>query len=164
MTKIYTFNECPEKALITKDLGSVDYCDSYMITKKTDDSIDKIISILLFKGPSWADNLMRMRDSIVKLFGLKTGKKENTNETDYYPIGSKASYFTVIDRNNNEIVMAEDDKHLYFRTSVMKKEVEKGVEIYLSTIVIYHNLWGKIYFLPVKPFHQIIMKSLIKRL
>jgi len=162
MGKIHKFKECPEKALISKDLSSVDYCDSYMITKNTDDSIDKITTKILFNSPAWANKLMNMRDFFVKRFGLKTGKEVNLNEADYYQIGSKANMFTVIDRNENEIVMAEDDKHLYFRTAVMKKEAEQGTEIYLSTIVKYHNIWGKIYFLPVKPFHRILMKYLIK--
>ncbi|MBC2723393.1 MAG: DUF2867 domain-containing protein [Desulfosporosinus sp.] len=159
--KIHKFEECPEKALISKDLKSVDYCGSYMITKNTDDSIDKITTIL-FNSPSWGDKLMHMRDFFVGRFGLKTGKGENPNIADYYPIGSKANIFTVIDRNENEIVMAEDDKHLYFRTAVMKKETDQGTEIYLSTIVKFHNIWGKIYFLPVKPFHQMLMKSLLR--
>ncbi|MDR1119950.1 MAG: DUF2867 domain-containing protein [Dysgonamonadaceae bacterium] len=29
--------------------------------------------------------------------------------------------------------------------------------MYLTTIVRFHNVWGKIYFLPVKPFHRLIL-------
>ncbi len=163
MTKIYKFNVCPEDSLISKNLEPIDYCDSYMIINDSSDSIDKITT-KLFKVPIWVEKLLDLRNSLVGRFGLKTGKNEDVHIADYYPINSKAVYFTVIERNENEIVMAEDDKHLFFKTAVMKKEIEQGTAIFLTTIVRYHNIWGKIYFLPVKPFHQIIMKSLLKRL
>lgn len=163
MTKIYKFNVCPEDSLISKNLGPIDYCDSYMIFYESSDSIDKITT-KLFKVPIWVGKLMQLRNFLVGWFGLKTGRSENVDIADYYPINSKAIYFTVIERNVNEIVMAEDDKHLFFKTAVMKKELEQGTAIFLTTIVRYHNIWGKIYFFPVKPFHRIIMKSLLKRL
>ncbi|WP_368294379.1 DUF2867 domain-containing protein [Dehalobacter sp. TBBPA1] len=107
---------------------------------------------------------MQFRNFLVGRFGLKTGRNKDVHIADYYPINSKAILFKVIERNENEIVMAEDDKHLFFKTAVMKKEIEQGTAIFLTTIVSYHNVWGKIYFFPVKPFHRIIAKSLLKRL
>lgn len=163
MTKIYELNECPENSLISKDLGRVDYCDSYMIIKNTDDSIDKITS-RIFKFPHWVDYLLNIRHRIVAHFGLMIEENGKAKELDYYPVGSRAIHFTVLDRNDHEIVMAEDDKHLYFRTAVMKKQTAQGTAIYLTTIVKYHNIGGRIYFLPVKPFHKIIMRSLLKGL
>ena len=163
MPKVYKYHVPPEKSLIYKDFGRIDYCDSYQIVKSTDETIDNITTEI-FRIPKWVDFLMRIRGSLVKLFGLNSGKKKNITESIYYPIGTKAGYFTVIDRNENEIVMAENDKHLNFRTAVMKKKSELDCSIYLTTIVRFNNIWGKLYFLPVKPFHQIIIKSLLKRL
>ncbi|MBU3916777.1 DUF2867 domain-containing protein [bacterium] len=60
--------------------------------------------------------------------------------------------------------MGSDDKHLYYRISVMKKEIEQGTEIYLNTIVKFKNIWGRIYFLPVSLGHKLVVKSLLKRL
>jgi len=163
MPKVYKYHVPPEKSLIYKDFGRIDYCDSYQIVKSTDETIDNITTEI-FRIPKWVDSLMRIRGSLVKLFGLNSGKKKDITESIYYPIGTKAGYFTVIDRNENEIVMAENDKHLNFRTAVMKKKSELDCSIYLTTIVRFNNIWGKLYFLPVKPFHQIIIKSLLKRL
>jgi len=163
MPKVYKYHVPPEKSLIYKDFGRIDYCDSYQIVKSTDETIDNITTEI-FRIPKWVDFLMRIRGSLVKLFGLNSGKKKNITESIYYPIGTKAGYFNVIDRNENEIVMAENDKHLNFRTAVMKKKSELDCSIYLTTIVRFNNIWGKLYFLPVKPFHQIIIKSLLKRL
>jgi hypothetical protein len=57
--------------------------------------------------------------------------------------------------------MGEDDKHLNFRASVLKDKTNGTVS--LTTVVHYNNLWGRVYFFPVKPFHKIIMKALLKR-
>lgn len=163
MPKVYKYHVSPEQSLINKDFGRIDYCDSYQIVKSTDETIDNLTTEI-FRIPKWVDFLIRIRGSLVRLFGLKTGKKKDVAESYYYPIGTKAGYFTVIDRSENEIVMAENDKHLNFRTAVMKRKSEQDCSIYLTTIVRFNNIWGKIYFLPVKPFHQIIIKSLLKRL
>jgi hypothetical protein len=57
--------------------------------------------------------------------------------------------------------MGEDDKHLNFRASILHDKAEGT--IYLTTLVHFNNVWGRLYFLPVKPFHKIIMKTLLTR-
>ena len=60
--------------------------------------------------------------------------------------------------------MAENDKHLNFRTSIMIENVKdkNSIRLYLSTIVQYNNFWGRFYFMFVKPFHQLICKTMLK--
>lgn len=87
--------------------------------------------------------------------------EEEANEQDYYPVGSKLMSFTVLTRNENEIVMGEDDKHLKFRTSVFVDR-EKS-KVYLTTIVKFNNWLGKFYFIPVKLIHKILVKSQFKK-
>ena len=160
MKGIAKSNKVPDKSIITNEFGNINYCDTYRITKRTYDIVDHITT-QIFKVPKWVSKLMKIRNSIVKIFGLKVGKHDEIEETSYYSIGSKAVYFTVTNRNTDEIVMGEDDKHLQFRASVLADR-EQGY-IYLTTIVKFHNIWGKLYFLPVKPFHRLIIQSLLKR-
>ena len=152
----------PHDSMILKNFGETDYIDSYQIIKNTNDSIDDIITNI-FKIPKWIDCLMKIRDLIVGIFKLKTGDIKNKNIATFYPIGSKAVLFTVHDRNENEIIMEKKDLHLNFRTSVLIDRKEVQTFIYLTTIVKYNNIWGQIYFFPVKPFHQLIIKSVLKR-
>lgn len=132
-----------------------------MISKKTEDSVDKITT-QVFKTSQWSDMLMSLRDGIVRAFGLKTSDRGMDHEAEHYPVGSIAMAFDVIDRNENEIVMGANDKHLNFRVSVLKDSTTS--HIYVTTIVHFNNWFGRLYFLPVKPFHRIIVKSSIKRL
>lgn len=100
--------------------------------------------------------LMKIRDRITALFGLVTAKEE-VPEQDHYPIGSKINLFTVLIRNESEIVMGHDDKHLNFRTSILVDREEQ--KVYLTTIVQFHNWGDRLYFMPVKPVHKILIKS-----
>jgi hypothetical protein len=90
---------------------------------------------------------------------LKTGNPLREEKT-FFPVGSRAGYFTVLDRNENEIVMGEKDKHLNFNTSVFIDR--ENAFIYLTTIVHFNNILGKAYFIPVKPFHKLIIKSSLR--
>lgn len=153
----------PRNSLIINDFEKFDYCDSFLISKKTVDTVDAITTSL-FILPWWVNLLMGIRNAVVKVFGLKTGDIEDTSINSHYDIGSRAVYFTVIDRNDNEIVMSENDRHLNFRTSVLIERSGVNSSIYLTTMVKFNNIWGRLYFILVKPFHRIIIKSLLKRL
>ena len=160
MKKVLKSKNIPEQSIIQFDCKNPDYIDSYFIKKETNASIDQITREA-FRSPQWTVNLMKLRNTIVKVFGLKTSDLI-ANEADYYPIGSRAMAFTVVNRNENEIVMSENDKHLLFYVSVFHDKANSL--IYITTIVKFHNIWGKLYFLPVKPFHRLIVKSCTKKL
>jgi hypothetical protein len=131
-----------------------------MIKKKTEDSIDDIVAKILTL-PGWIDLALRIRYYlVVRPFGLSTGRFDNRTQD----LDEKPQPVPVIEQNENEIVMGSDDKHLYYRISVMKKESEQGSEIYLNTVVRFNNIWGKLYFVPVRLGHKLVVKSLLKRL
>ena len=163
MNRVSQIKTIPENSIILKDFGKTDYLDVYQIRKQTNESVDSITT-QIFSLPLWVNGLLKIRNSIVGKLGLKTGNKKDTNVEVYYPTGSKAVFFTVIDRNDQEIVMGENDKHLNFRTSVYIDKNGLNSDIYLSTLVHYNNFLGKLYFLPVKPFHKLIIKSLMQKL
>lgn len=160
MKRIVKSDGIPRRSIIANGFGKADYCDSYRIAKQTDETVDEITT-RIFNAPQWVTGLMKLRNRIFGIFGLKRNKAEDTATAAYYPSGSKAGYFTVTERNGDEIVMGEDDRHLYFRTSVLIDREESF--IHLTTIVKFHNVWGRLYFLPVKPFHRLIVKSLLKQ-
>ena len=129
-----------------------------MVAKSTGLSVDKIATEL-FRMSGIGAVLMKIRDDIVRIFGLSVSG-DGAPEQDYYPAGSKLAIFPVLARNENEIVMGVDDKHLDLRTSVLIDR--ENSKIYLTTVVKYHNFWGRLYFLPVKPVHKILIRSQFK--
>ncbi len=141
----------PENSVIANGFDRIDYCDTFRVIKPTNDSVEKIAAEI-FKFPGWVNWLINIRNSIVGIFGLKSTKEVREGQT---------TYFAVIEQNENEIVMGENDKHLGFRVSVLVDRADSF--IYVTTLVHFNNFWGKVYFLPVKPFHKIILKSLLRR-
>jgi len=150
MKKIIKLKNIPIESAIARDFGTIHYHDTYSIVKATDKSAEEI-STELMQLPDWVKVLLLIRNRIVGLFGLKTDR--NTPKTD--------TFFTVIENREEEIIMGEDDKHLNFRASILKNNSNGTIS--LSTIVHFNNIWGKVYFFPVKPFHKIIMRTLLKR-
>jgi len=145
--------------------------DSYSIDieNKKKYSIDYLTALLFTSIPEWVRLLLKLRDFIVKPFGLETGiipESKNIDSSLHYDRGDRAIFFHVINRTTSEIVMAEDDKHLYFRTSLLVRNKSKPniQSLYLTTLIQFHNIFGKMYFMPVKPFHKLIMKRLLIKL
>ena len=147
MKAITTLTTIPENSLIASGFDKIDYCDSYRIVKVTNDTAEELMGKML-KPRKWVNWLMNIRDLAVGIFGLKTGKGETIS-------------FPIIEQHENEIVFGDKDKHLDFRGSIFIDR--ENSFIYLTTIVCYNNFFGRLYFLPVKPFHKIIVKSSLKR-
>ena len=150
MKNVLISNTISTNSLILNGFEGVDYCDIYKIQKKTEKNVEEISKEIL-RMPKWVLLLFTLRNRIVGVFGLKTNK--NTEKPD--------NFFTLIEKTENEIVMGEVDKHLDFRVSVLKNNIENTIS--LTTVVHFNNIWGNIYFFPVKPFHKIIIKTMLKR-
>ena len=150
MKKVIKLNVIPEKSLILNGFGEVHYYDTYQIEKQTELSAEEISKDIM-KLPRWVVLLLKLRNSIGGFVGLKTTDKK---------IG-EGDFFTLIEKNENEVVAGETDKHLDFRTSVMKDTAESTIT--LITIVHFNNVWGRIYFFPVKPLHKILIRTLLKK-
>ncbi|WP_130733817.1 DUF2867 domain-containing protein [Flavobacterium sp. J27] len=162
----------PKESLLFQKNKDYDYVDSFRGTIV--DKQNKITPLDLLKaffssGPKWISNLFALRNKIVALFGLKI----STNVTDKEQLiaslkgvpNEQIGLFKVFESNQNEILIGEDDKHLNFRVSLLLKSLENDAfskEIYITTTVIYHNNFGRLYFLPVKIFHKKIVPSMLK--
>ncbi|HNP79162.1 MAG TPA: DUF2867 domain-containing protein, partial [Cyclobacteriaceae bacterium] len=75
--------------------------------------------------------------------------------------------FRVYDKNDFEVILGEDDKHLDFRVSLLLVPDSKnpGIKkLLITTLVRFNNVWGKVYFLPVRPFHKLIVPSMLNNM
>ena len=138
--------------MITSGFGKIDYSDIYRIFKRTNNTAEEITT-RLFKLPKWADWLMSIRDAIVRVFRLKT-RKEILQD---FPMQN----FPIISQHENELVSGANDNHLDYRLSVLIDREKSFISF--TTIVRFNNFLGRLYFLPVKLFHKIIVKTILKR-
>lgn len=128
-----------------------------------------IVKAFFTAGPAQVGKLLVIRNKVVSIFGLKTPTQINDRQQQLenfkYEPGEQLGLFKIFSKSENEIVMGEDDKHLNFRISLLlEKDTNDNAkkDITISTTVEFNNWFGKLYFLPVKPFHKIIVPSLLR--
>lgn len=151
----------PKNSIINNFIKRNDYEDCYSFTVQNNHKSIRELYISIFSSaPKWVEDMTKLRNKIVRLFGLKT--EMNSNENTNFQVGEKIGIFKIYAIQEDEIIAGEDDKHLEFRVSI-HRIVEEETTLSISTLVQYNNWFGKLYFFVVKPFHEIVVKSLIKK-
>lgn len=146
------------------------YFDSYL--SEFSDPKRKFDILLVAKSfmsasPKWLKTLFALRNKIAGVFGLKTAPNLEDRSAVIKKFngqpGEKLGFFKVYQYSENEIILGEDDTHLDFRVSLLLEPQQSDSQtLQITTTVIFHNFWGKLYFLPVKPFHRLIVPVMIK--
>lgn len=80
-------------------------------------------------------------------------------------IDEQIGLFKVFNKTADEVIFGEDDKHLNFRVSLyIEQHPNNGTNktLIISTTVKFNNWLGRLYFLPVKLFHKLILPTLLK--
>lgn len=168
----------PEKSSLNTLKAQYDFIDSYqgvILDSKNQLQATDVGKAFFSSAPNWVGQLFEFRNKIVAVFGLKTSAKTANREALLAAfkceVGEQLGLFKVFESNENEVILGENDKHLDFRISLFLEPIqERNSEktITISTTVLFHNRFGKIYFLPVKPFHKkivpVMLKGIIKHL
>lgn len=148
----------PETKLIKEALPKIDFTDTFSTTNHQD-TLETITHLIFGKEPKWVTLLFKIRNAIVKLFGLKTEMPKDGNTQ--FKVGSYIGFFQIYNIIENEVLLGADDSHLKFRVSILNSQ-EKDFNIKVTTLVQYNNTFGKIYMTIIKPFHCLVVKSMIK--
>lgn len=114
------------------------------------------------RQPRWVVALMAVRDALVSVVGLKTGRSLSTVGQQRGRIG----IFKLYEANALEVIMGEDDKHLDFRASVLYRAPQEGstamASLVVSTVVRPHNLLGRTYLTVITPFHRRVVQAFLR--
>ena len=138
-------------------LAGAQFADSYSMTIEGQ-NLDAVSATqaVMGRNPAWISNLMQARNKIVAPLGLKPAPdKKLTLENS---IGT----FPLISKSASQVILGMNDKHLDFRILVDVSNLDNGKQtITASTFVKTHNLLGRIYLGFVKPFHRIIVPTML---
>ncbi len=160
----------PKDSLATSYFKKYHYADAYQasFTNSNKVTATHVVKSFITATPSWVLWLMKIRNAVVKLFGLKAPKvkdiEESINNFQGKVGDSFAGSFKVLAVKEGEILTGEADKHLDFCLSFIIQERGSSYQIRLVTVVYFNNWLGRLYFLPVKPMHKLIVISLLKRM
>lgn len=144
-------------AAAKKELEQIDFADCFAFHNR-EDELEKICATVFAKPKGWVGALFKIREFLGALVGLKVEmdkKKETTEELDL-------GFFNVYHKEEKEIIIGADDKHLNFRAVLMKTDDPRH-NIELVTLVKFHNRFGRIYMSLIKPFHVIVVRAMAKR-
>ncbi|MDF1613231.1 DUF2867 domain-containing protein [Stygiobacter electus] len=164
----------PNGSILKSEEKSFGYLDSFQgvfFDKGNFVSISEIGRLFFSSVPNWVEYLFKIRNKIVSLLGLKTSNslKDRQNRLDNFKFetGEQFGLFKVFSKTNNEVILGEDDKHLNFKVSLFIDKQTNNREIKtltISTSVSFKNWFGNLYFFIVKPFHKIIVPTMLKRI
>ena len=156
--------EIPEGTLI-KNYLPADHTDTYVCEsdKPIQASPDDIMIRLWSDFPAWLNILFRLRNFLVKFVGLKTEKKDTDEFERLIRNGGELGFVSVPEKNDKETILLLKDKHLNAYLSVYVDNKQNSQDIYAITLVHFHNRFGRVYFFFIRPFHDIIVKSILRQ-
>lgn len=113
---------------------------------------------MVLHGPRWIDALVRLRNILVRPFGLKT-----SGEGAPAPHGM-IGLFPVVSETPERLVAGFNDYHLDFRLVVELDGTAPSRQVTSTTLVRTHNLLGRTYLTLIMPFHKLVVRSMMGRI
>ncbi len=162
----------PENSILYHNRQQYDFVDSFEGALKDDThqftAVD-VAKAFFSSSPKWIEKLFSFRNKLVAVFGLKTSGKitDRAQQLKNFKCekGESLGLFIVFDKTDNEVVLGEDDKHLNFRVSLHLSGAGSPLQkrtLTISTTVKFNNWFGRLYFMPVRPFHALIVPTMLK--
>lgn len=158
--------DLPRSNLAVRSLSRIDFADAFkcQLPHEHPQTVDSVTRAIFASIPPWIAGLLQLRNAIVRPLGLKTtvDAVPASSQNKLQP-GTAVGIFKVLDRRQNEeIMLGEDDQHLDFRVSVQMEHEAEQCWVVVSTVVKFNNWLGRAYFIPVKPVHKIIVPSMMR--
>ncbi len=113
---------------------------------------------MLGQSPRWIERMLALRNFLVSPFGLKKPVPAGTGAVDTIGI------FPVMSETPRRLVAGLNDKHLDFRVVVDITPSGHGQRVTATTLVLTHNLLGRIYLTIILPFHRLVVRALLRQI
>jgi hypothetical protein len=137
-------------------LSGAQFVDAFRVEVGTTQlSAREACTRMVLNGPRWIDVLTRLRNILVKPFGLKT-----SGEGAYAP-GGLIGLFPVLSETPERLVAGFDDFHLDFRLVVDVAGDAASRQVTSTTLVRTNNLLGRSYLALIMPFHKLVVRSMM---
>jgi hypothetical protein len=141
-------------------------CYRTSIARPTDDVVDLFFAVF-GDHPLWMKLMLAARNRLALWGGLAAPQPMdifNVTRKSSYAVGDVIGVWPIYAMTENELIAGRDNKHLDFRVSIIKDAVDQtGAVVFVSTICVIHNWFGKAYLQVVLPFHRLGLRTLIAR-
>jgi hypothetical protein len=155
--------QLPSESRLRDSLPRTDYLDSFEVPSRIpEQDIVAIYAAALGHLPKVFKQLLVVRSHLVKPLGIAgVSYKDLARPIDTgrsYAIGDKIGRWTLFAKHRDELITGANDKHLDFRVSVFR---DARPRIVLSTAVMTHNAFGRVYLATILPFHRFGVAKLL---
>jgi hypothetical protein len=139
-------------------LAGAQFSDAYRIALD-DAALDarQAAERMLGRSPRWINVLLALRNCLVAPFGLKTGAPNAAGASDSIGI------FPVVSQTPNRLVAGFNDHHLDFRVVVDVASSGHRQSVTATTLVLTHNLLGRVYLTTILPFHRLVVRTMLRQ-
>jgi hypothetical protein len=136
--------------LLRAKAGRIDWADGWVTSIAAGETRDPVEwAQAIFDMPPLVKGLMRLRDRLVRRLGLQTVTDQELPDT----------FFPLLAQTPSELVLGFKDKHLDFCVGLT---IADG-RVWLTTTVQFNNWFGRLYFIPVRLIHPLIVKACIQQ-
>jgi len=139
-------------------LAGAQFSDAYSIVID-DTKLDARRAAKRFLGhrPRWIEMLLALRNRLVKPLGLKTPDPTGIGAANAIGI------FPILSETPDRLVAGFNDSHLDFRVVVDVTPSGQGQRVTATTLVLTHNLLGRVYLAIILPFHRLVVRSMLRQ-
>lgn len=169
MTRLVRPAPIPTDTEIHRHLPRADFADGHAGTLPPGVAAHSALALALHtftQSPAWVDALMRARNRVVGLFGLKDlgalSQVAPDKRPQDYRVGDRVGIFTLRYLSPDEVILGDSDKHLDVLVSVCKRPQADATQVVVSTVVHVHNRLGRLYMLFVGPAHKVIAPATLR--
>ena len=164
--------EFPKQSKLANEALNANFHDSYQVYNVPDniDVLD-VYFLMVNNTPKWINNLLSLRNKTMLFVGVKdVGNLGGLNQIKYADrtnvVGAKLDIFVIDSFSKDEMILILNDKHLDIKMSILriKESIPNENCIAVSTLVVFNNLIGRFYMGLIRPFHEIIVKRLMKNI
>lgn len=147
-------------------LKESDYLDFKSI--EGDVSLREFLAGFLSYYPAWIKALYGIRWGFVRLLGMKQTKANVAlvvkPEDISFKAGEQGTIFIVKEAVEDEYwVAGATEKHLTADLMIAREVLPDGrARFHVGTVVHYHHWTGPVYFTFVRPFHHLVVKSMMR--
>ncbi|HTI00325.1 MAG TPA: DUF2867 domain-containing protein [Acidisoma sp.] len=156
----------PQDCSLAPLFDSADLADAYAVSLPEYAAslpIEELAGRLLGNPARWFRALLAIRDRVMAPLGVKTsGELRHASQGDER---QRVDFFPILSQTEHELIMGDDDRHLDFRASLLRRKdaAGQGVELVMTTVVHCHNSLGRAYIAAIRPFHSLVVRSNLRR-
>ena len=151
----------PHGSRLMSSYGRADFADAFSVdlSQSASGDAESLARHIFNHQPEWIAMMLRLRDILVRPFGLKRAADLLAEG------GDRISIFRVFGRYPDEVILGEDDTHLNFRLSVLVRPPSETTprQLTLTTLVFYNRLLGRAYIGLIAPFHRMVVRASLRQ-